>query len=233
MSIILDLIIVGIIAVAVIIAANKGFVKSVVQIAGFVLAIVLSFMFSQPIAQFAYDKIVEPPVAAIIEETVDERLNETGENISNAVWDVLPEYVKNNSERLGLDRPSLEENLSASSAETGEAIAATVCDTVVEPIAVSFIKVIATLVLFIVLSILSRFLAKFLNGIFSFSIIGKANKLLGGVLGLVNGLIYAIIFILLTTFIISVSGGFLFFTNEAVADTFIFKNILNLLPSIF
>ena len=53
---ILDLIIVAILVVFALLAAKKGFVKSVIEIAGFVLAIFLAFTLSSPATNFIYDK---------------------------------------------------------------------------------------------------------------------------------------------------------------------------------
>ena len=68
-----------------------------------------------------------------------------------------------------------------------------------------------------------------LDKVFSMSLVGKINKTLGGVLGLVRGIAIAVVFAFLINLLISLTGGFLCFTQEAVDSSNIFKLILEVL----
>ena len=195
MGFILDLIIIAIVVLCVILAAKKGFVKSVFNIAGFVAAIVLSITFSGPISDF----------------------------MSEETFANLPDFIKNTAERFNINEESLQVVGDSS------AVAQKISDDVVKPVACSILKAIISIVLIIVLSVLFKFLAKVLNKIFSFSIVGTLNRTLGGVLGLLQGLIIVTIFVLAVNILISFTGGFLFFTNESVEASNIFKEIASFL----
>ncbi len=227
MSLWLDLIIVAIILLLILIYAKRGFVKSVFSIAGFVAAIVLAFYFSTPLSELTYNKVIEPGILSSIETVVNEQ-GENLENVSNDVWEALPGIVKNNAEILNINPDDFIN--SESILEGSKELAQNVSDTVIKPVTVQFFKIIYSLIIFIVLSFVFKFVVKFLNKVFSFSIIGKVNSVLGAVLGAVMGVIVALIFVLLVNFIISVSGGFLFFTNEAVNSSKIFRYISELTP---
>ncbi len=219
MGIVLDLIIVAVVVLCVLLAAKKGFVKSVFNIAGFVAAIILSLTFSAPIANAVYDKAVEPVVIKTIEGMVED-----GEKIvSEEVFSNLPSFIQNAAEMFNINKDSL--NLTGDTA----AVAVDISNNIVKPIAFSVIKTIVSILLIIVLSVLFKFLANLLNKIFSFSIVGTLNKTLGGVLGAVQGITIAVIFVLAVNIIISFTGGFLFFTGEAVEASNIFKFIAGLL----
>lgn len=228
MTILLDLIIIAIFIVSVILTVRKGFVKSVALIVSFLVALFAAVTLSGPISDFIYDKIIGPGVVKTVETTITESINKTEEGISKSVWDSLPKFVKNNENVSESDF-----KIDIANVDTAHSVAVKLSQNTVKPIAVSFVKVITSLILFVGLSFLCKFLTKLLSGIFSFSIIGKVNRFLGGILGIVNGTIYAIIFILLTKFLISITGGFLFFTNASISSTYIFKFLLELLPGIF
>ncbi len=227
MSLILDLIILAIVLISVFIYAKKGFVKSVFSIAGFLAAIVLALYLSGPFANFIYTNAIEPGVVSSLEETLNVP-GATLENTSNDVWEALPAIIKNNAEVLNLSP----DNLFSGGNILGDThvIAQNIADTVIKPFTVYFIKIILSLIIFVVLSIVFKFLVKILNKIFSFSLIGKINSSLGAILGLVMGIVITLIFVLIVNFIISVSGGFLIFTNDAVDSSNVFSFISNLLP---
>ena len=228
MAIVLDLIIVAIILISVIITAQKGFVKSVGLIASFLIAIFAAVTLSGPISNFVYEKIIEPGVVATVENSITDSIHKTEEGISKSVWESLPNFVKNSD--------NVNENdfkIDIANIDTAHSVAVKLSQNTVKPIAVSFVKVIASLLLFIGLTFICKFLVKLISGIFSISVVGKFNRFLGGILGIVNGTVYAIIFILLTKFLISLTGGFFIFTNASVSSTYIFKFLLDLLPGIF
>ncbi len=230
MNIVIDLIVSAIIVLCVILTAKRGFVKSVIGIAGFALAIILSLTLSTPISTFTYDKFISPGVESSIEASVKNNINSDVKKITDNVWNTLPKYVKNTANDMGINKNTVQN--SVAHGNTAHETAVAVNRNAVRPVAVFVIKLLVSVILFIILSIIFKFVANFINKIFSFSIVGKANRLLGGILGLVKGVIYAIIFILLINFIVTVTGGFWLFTPNAISNTVIFKGILGVISAI-
>ncbi len=221
MNFILDIIIVAIIVLFIIVSAKKGFVKTVIEFVGLLAALYLALTLSTPLADFTYEKAVEPAVTSTI-NTAIENVSETAEtNIKETVYNSLPKFISNN-----IDLSQFEIN-------AGEGVASEICANVVKPISISFLKAVFTLILFIVLQIIVKFLAKLINKVFSFSIIGKANRVLGGVLGFIKGIIFAVIFVIVTKILISLTGGFLVFTDSAIDSSILFSFIAKILPSSF
>ncbi len=227
MSLCLDLIIVAIFFVLILIYAKKGFVKSIFSIAGFVAAMVLAFYFSTPLSNFAYTKVIEPGILTSIENVVSQQ-GASLEDTSSSIWEALPSIVRNNAAAFNINPENFVNTESL--LEGSQALAQNISDTIIKPVTVQFLKIIFSLVIFIILSFVFKFVVKFLNKVFSFSIIGKLNSLLGAALGVIMGIVVALIFVLLVNFIISVSGGFLCFTNEAVNSSRIFRFISELTP---
>ena len=84
-------------------------------------------------------------------------------------------------------------------------------------------------IIFLVLIIATGFIAKIVNKLFSFSLLGKLNKILGGILGIPKGILLASAFCLLVIVVINVTeDGFLIFTGESIESSMIFEKVLSL-----
>lgn len=85
--------------------------------------------------------------------------------------------------------------------------------------------------IFIALIVASKVAARILNKLFSFSVVGKINRLLGGILGIPKGVLLALIFCMLTLLIVTLSeNGFWIFTEKTVESSYIFKWIYTIIP---
>ena len=224
MSIILDLIIVGIILFFVLSSARKGFVKVLIETVGFVVAIVIAFSVSNPLATATYDKFIEPPVISAISSSVEES---TGEAVDDKVIDAIPDFIVNSSERFGISLDEMKAKLTASASSNTTDVIKSASQEVVKPIAVKVIGMVFTLILVIILLIVVKILARVINKLFSFSIVGKLNQILGGVLGIVKGCIIAVVVCIVSSLIMSFVGEFFIFTAENVNNSTIYKFIVD------
>ena len=71
MPIILDLIVIAVIFIFILVSAKKGFVRSLIEIVGFVLVIMLSNTVSTPLANITYDKFIEPSIIESSQKLTD------------------------------------------------------------------------------------------------------------------------------------------------------------------
>lgn len=216
MNIVIDLILIGIILLFTFISAKRGFVKVLVETVGFIAAIIVAFTISTPLAGATYDKIIEPPI-------IEAAVNAVGESAEHEAWNALPEFLMNNEffgEEINTFTAKISENIAAGT----ETAVTTASQQVVRPIAVKILGLLYSVVLVLVLLVVVKFLAKLLNGVFSFSVVGSLNRTLGGILGAVKGIIVAVIFCMVITLIISFTGKpFLIFTESDINNTYIFK----------
>ncbi len=227
MSIVLDLIVVAIVIFFCLISAKKGFVKTVVEAAGIIAAIIITFTISTPLASVTYDKIIEPPIISSVSE-------ETANNTENAVqsaWDSMPEFIKRNAERLSFDSEQSIQSVTDNMSNGVEAAVKDASQNMIKPIVVKILGLIYSVIIFIILSVIVKFLAKLINKIFSFSVVGKANRILGGIIGFLKGAVIAVVFCMVISLIVSFTeNGFLIFTPDNINNSYIFKLLTEIVP---
>ncbi|MBE6760730.1 MAG: CvpA family protein [Ruminococcaceae bacterium] len=233
MWMILDLIILAIIGFFVFTSAKRGFVRTVLEVIGYFLAIYLAFTLGGLLADVIYNSLIEPNIIKSVSENIT---LSTGANINetvNNVWNSLPGIVVNAAEIFDITPDTLRATLSDNLVNntTSLTIAKYVANSVVRPILVTLIKAIIGFVLFIILLFVVKILAKTINKIFSLPLIGGLNRFLGGVIGFVKGAIISIIFITVTMLLMSFfENGFLIFTNENIEQTILFKFLADFSP---
>lgn len=226
MGIVLDLIIVGIILLMIFLSAKRGFVRTLIEVVGFVAALFIAFTFSSPIAGITYDKIIEPAVVKTIEETTAD----AGVAATDTIWATVPDFITNNSERFGISKEDLTVKLSGGDNAASDA-AVSISENIIEPIAVKVLGLTISTVLIVVLLFVVNVLAKLLNKLFSFSLVGKLNRTLGGVVGFFKGILFSVVFCMIVSVIVSFTqNGFLIFTTQAIDSSVIFGTICDFLP---
>ena len=194
---ILDLIVVAIIALFVYLSAKRGFVRTVIELVGYFLAIYLSFIISGAIADFTYNKVVEPAIVENISNKISTTTNESVDSTVDIIWEALPEFVSKSAENFNVSKNSVKATVAekyTSNLDTKDFVK-TVAENSVKLIVVPLIKTICSVILFIILMFVVKILARVLNKMFSLPLIGGLNKALGGVIGLLKGVIFATIFV--------------------------------------
>lgn len=231
MSYILDGIIVLIIAVTVFISAKKGFVRTLIEVIGLVAAIVVAFSFSTPVADTVYNKFIEPKIISTVENSVNDTANSAADTI-DTVWNELPKFITNNN-FLGVSKENVYEQIKTDTSDSTSDLAVSVSNSFVKPAAVKFISLIFSVISVVVLIFVTKFLAKYINKLFNFSIVGKINRTLGGIIGLFKGVAVAVVFCLIISLVMSFTeSGFLIFTYDTVNSSYIFKFLMGFFPFI-
>lgn len=233
MWIILDLIIVAIVGIFIIKSAKHGFVRTVVELVGYFLAIYIAFTAGGILADSVYDFAIEPSIVESVADKITLSADSCTDDVVDEVWHSLPDFIVHTAENFNVTSHTLKNTLDKSiiTHSSSTQIAQSVSTTVVRPIAVPLIKTIFSIVLFIVLMFVVKILARIINKVFSLPIIGGLNKTLGGVIGLFKGLIFAFVFVTVILFIMSFfENGFLIFTNENIEKTLLFKFLADFSP---
>lgn len=229
MSYILDGIIVLIIAITIFLSAKKGFVRTLIEVVGLIAAIIVAFTFSTPVADSVYDKFVEPKIISTVEESFNNTAN-TATDTVDAVWTKLPKFMTN-SNFLNISKENVYEQIKTDTSATATTMADTVSNSFVKPVVTKFVSLLFSVISVVFLIFVTKFLAKYINKLFNFSIVGKINKTLGGIIGLFKGVAVAIIFCLVISLIMSFTkNGFLIFTNDTVNSSYLFKFFTELFP---
>ncbi len=222
---ILDLIVVLIILVIALISAKRGFVRVFLELMGFIAAVIISFTFSTPLAELTYDKIVEPNIVSEIADSVNSVADNSATNTIDDTWESLPKIVKNNADKIGMSKEELNKLLTENIGNGIDSVVDSTSENVIRPLVVTPLRLVYILLMLVFLIFVVRTFARLINKLFKFSIVGKLNFILGGIVGIPQGIIFAMVFCILVLIITSFTAkGFWIFTSEAVSNSWVFNN---------
>ncbi len=223
-GLILDAALLLIIILTVIISAKHGFVRSFVEVAGLVVALIIVYNVSTPISETIYNKKIEP---AIVRSTQNVVVDST-ENTVDKVWEALPKTIKDFSQKIGIGKENITKNVDIS--DNVAAVTDKASEAVVKPVVTKLLSALIMLVAFVVLVPLVKFLAKFINKLFSISFVGRVNMFFGGALGVIKGIVFAVVFTLIVGLLVISLDDYYIFTKSAVNSSHIFKYIYGFIP---
>lgn len=220
MSILLDLMILAVIAITALLSARRGFVRTVIEVAGVIAAIFIASSLSTPIANATYGSLIEKPLVSAVSSSADD----SAQGLTERVWDSLPGFVTDNAEKFGFSKDALAQKLGDNVGNGAENAVQTAADTLVKPTVTRLLAGLYFTLLFIVLTFVVRFLARVVNKMFSFSLVGSLNRTLGGVIGAVKGIIIAFVICTVVLLAVRINGGSLWFINEdTVSKSILFR----------
>ena len=97
MSLILDAIVLAIIVLCIVIAAHRGFVRTLIDVVGCIAAVVIAISFGNVISGEIYDRAVSPQLVRITEETAAS----TAQDLVDKGFDAIPNIIVSNAEKFG------------------------------------------------------------------------------------------------------------------------------------
>ncbi len=194
MSYILDAIVVIVIAVTAFIGYRRGFIRTIIQLAGCIVAFILALSLSNTVSTMVYDGLLRDNLHEKIEtvwtETAVEGAAQTLTEQAEAILDTLPEFVQTT-----LDTETITQGIhdSVGNDQTGVAVADYLVDDLIRPIIVAVIRFVAFLILFAILMFVIRLLEKLLKPLTKMPLVRQTDGLLGAVVGLVKGIVFALV----------------------------------------
>lgn len=238
MSYILDAVVLLIIVVSAIIGSKRGFVKTVIGMVCFLLIILLSFTLSSKSAGIIYDNFVEKKIVS----SVSAKLDDAGYNIINGavsttteIADIVDNAIESSS-FFGMTPASqtseeeIQKEISSSKAKTSEELATELSQKIVKPPVTRILETVLFLILFVGLSLLVKPVTVVVCKMFTFSVIGKINKLLGFISGAFIGIVISVAFVNIVYNYVGMSQTeILGITNDTFDKTILFGSMLNLL----
>ena len=223
----IDLILLGIVLITVIVSAKRGFMRSLVETVGFAVALIAAICLSNPLAGMVYDRAIAPAVVTAVDGAIDD----STQNALDSAWSALPKFITNNADKIGFSKEKLSQKIGDLSDGTTDKIAQSASQNIIRPIIVKITGILFAIIIFVLLLILVKVSAVSLNKLFSFSIIGKMNTLLGGLLGVVKGLVFAVAASLVIQLLLGfLPGGASVLDLTALKGSTLFKTILSILP---
>ncbi len=219
-SIIIDAIFAGILLICMVASLRRGFVQTILSIAGSIAAAAVALFAGRHISLYIYEHLVEQPLYnSILKKVLT--LVPTGDIIGNVedIGLVLPDMVKTLFDSAAADaNHRIGETLSG----TSEMVTQSVLDSLVGPLAIALLNLVVFFVLFGLLMVIVNILVSIAGRIFELPVIGGINRFLGALLGLVNGAIICIFASALLSLYATVTGDASSAINFATLDqTFI------------
>ena len=192
MNIVLDIIAIVIFALSVYRGYKKGFVKTVLQLCGGIVCLMLAISFSPTVGDFINVSYMEPAFENIVSERMAQIA--TTENTDKPDFDKIVQEEPNKFveilEKFNIDIDSFKENFENLKAESAEDTAEAAIEFVAKPLSQT-ISYIVAFILILVASILAMAIITFiLDKIVKLPILRTANKFLGVVSGILFGLLW-------------------------------------------
>lgn len=247
LPLIYDAALVALIVIAAVRAWRRGFLSSLVRFVGWAAALAVAAVFSKPLANLAYDALLKERVASFVQQNIDagvsalssgtlaaaDSLESVRSSVSGAISSLL--------ERLGLENTlfagataedsasAVLENISQTGADATDAIA----QNAIAPAVTTVLQILIFLLLFALAMLLFRLLSRAFRGVNKVPVLGGVNKVLGGALGVGQGLILAYLAVLALVFLAGVSRGqWPWLTSDALEKTYLTRALMNFkLPS--
>ena len=217
MSIIIDIVVCLLILIIAFICYRRGFLATLLGLCGSLVSLFAAFKLSPVVADLLYDKLFKAKIAAGIAE----KLNGTFSSTADAVKSVVPEFITRSAGTIGIN---ISEAVGGSSLSNTAVLAEDIESSVVSPVVLLILRVVIMLLLFVLISFLVRLLAKIFKGFNSIPLVGPLNRLLGFLLGIVNGAVLAIVICAALSSLVTVFGGkLLFLTQRDIEGATIFK----------
>lgn len=227
MGIFLDLALLLIIVLFMIISAKKGFMLTFMEAVCFLSIAVLSFTISSPLSNGIYDKMIEPKLVTEITETADLKASNFTEDILKSIPNVLKPIKKNLKPEIEEFKQKADRNLEAKAEET----AIKISNEIVKPITVRLLSAIISLAIWGLGLFIIKPVSKGVNKLFSFSVVGKINRFLGSIVGLIKGLVLVTFILIVFYLLLSLTqNGFWIFTRDLIEKSFLYRIFAEYFP---
>lgn len=221
LGLVLDAIIVLIIVLCIFFSARRGFIRTLIEGIGYVTAIILAGVISNPIAEFIFSNTVGPYLTNTLTTLFTEK--------SFEVVNDMPQYLE---WLMKLSSISVDEI--TASLESGIAFAVDNFMSSVKPFIINVFVVALFAMTTVLVMMVARIIAKKVNNKCRESSLAKVNRFLGGSIGAIKGIALSICFAFLVSMCILLSGGgFWFITEETLESSYICKTILDCLSMLF
>ena len=219
MAYVLDIAVILVFGLMVYFGHRDGLIKTLAGMISIVVALVLSTVLAGPVADYAYDKLVEPPVTAALEAHLGD--NSPAADTLDAALAEMPAFVTSQLAAQGIhDGETALKYINH--AEKGESATDSVMRQIIQPVTAPVLEVLCSLALFFLLQFIISLLLKLLNILAKIPVLKQANKALGIVAGVVQGALWALLIATLLQ-AVAATGLVPLLSTEVVESTIVVK----------
>lgn len=210
-----DIIIVAVIVLFTVIGVKRGLAKTLLNLAGLLITAISAYYLSSFLSQLIYDSFIKQTVINNIQQMIEQ--NGIDYAFSNCL-EAVPQWINGIlSFIMGIFGVSLSEYQSQLALSSNFSTSASqAVENILAPVVTSVFGMFILIVLFIIILFVVKKLVKLISRVFNIPVIKQINQLLGGIIGLAEGLL--IIFIAVNIFdIVAI------FSNPALLNNELFS----------
>ena len=221
----LDLALLAILVIAVIVAAKRGFLATVMKLCGTALALAISWLAATGLSDTVFNTFFKNN---LIEKTT-QMISEGGQVSIQTVVDKIAAFLPDSLvERIVGSGEQLQGILDSGT----PGVASQVVDQVIAPLFLPIISVVVFFVCFAVTSVVIAFLVSALTNVNHIPIMGTLNRALGILAGVVLGLVYILLALCAIWAVILITGNELpYFNNETLSASLFYQFFQGIIPS--
>lgn len=237
---VIDAIMILIILIFAIIGYMRGAVGAILSFVGGVVSAIVSGVLGSNIAPWIYDNFFKQTISEDVTSTVSNAINNGVTGIGDSIAEILPSFIADFASENGII--DVLNNITGS---TTSELSSTACEIVlqaVEPIYTKIISICATIVLFFVLNIIVGIICHLSGVVNKIPIVGSANKIIGGIMGLVYGGVLVLVAVFVMSLIIpcfdqdnnfkeNIQDNSIFFGIVEDSSTIKYKELFNITES--
>lgn len=226
MAYILDIAVILIFVGAIAIGYHRGIIKMLSKLIALVAAVAVAAILCGPVATWLFDHTMAPSIRVSIADRVEEAGNNIGSGLDEA-FNKLPAVLRNALAKEQITSLSQYANV----ADSSTAISEHITTNVVRPVAISLLRVLCMLVLFVVAFIVALLIMRSLDKVFRLPGLRKVNKSLGAVAGVISGVLWVVLFVAVVHGIASAASADALISQSVVDQTYVVRFLLNLNPA--
>lgn len=226
MEYIVDILLVLIFGTVIITSMKKGFFKSLFDLCGTILSVILARFLSEGFASQGYNVFVKKAAEAYLGSALGEVGTKDYAAQAEEIINSIPEALNGLMGLMGIDKQAIIEKVSDVNLG-GDNLLESLMTNVVEPVGTAVVQFILFVLLAIAFGFVIKIVVKFLNNIIKkLPAIKQFNSVLGAVLGAVEGFVIVVIVSTLIGIVASFIGNEAF--NEAVSNSVIIATAENI-----
>lgn len=227
-SVMIDLVIVLLLALMAFFGWRKGMIRSLVELASAVLAVLLAYQFAGFVTPLLIDHTIRPAAYQAVAKQVNTLdmavLDLSPKEEVDALLDAIPnDFIREQARNLWEKLPLSEDLPEATTRESLLEMSRQAVDTALDTAVYDAVRAIVCMVAFIVLTAVFHLAAGLLNLFAKLPVIHQANAIGGMLLGMAKGL-------LLTGLVVWVVCGLNLVDETTVEQTYILKFLAGILP---
>ncbi len=226
MEYIVDIFLILVFGTVIITSMKKGFFKSLFDLCGTIISIILARFLSEGFASQGYNIFVKKAAEAYLGSALGEVGTKDYALQAEEIINSIPEALGGIMNLMGIDKQAIMEKISEVNLG-GENLLESIMANVVEPVGTAVVQFILFVLMAVVFGFVLKAVVKFLNSIIKkLPAIKQFNSVLGAVLGAVEGFVIVVIISTLIGIVASFIGNEAF--NDAVSNSVIIATAENI-----